>query len=519
MRVPVVVGVGQVANKDPDRIVHPVELIVEAARRALADAGADVRPLIGAVYSAPLSVFSEARGADLVAEQLGIGPGERHQSNYSGAGPQHHLARAAAAIADGRLDAALIVGGIADASVRNARRRGLEPPSPPTSVWSQGSDGVGSDLTRVLGGWKRPYSAEGAAGAEMPSSYFAVLASALAAAAGHDADQHRRWYGELLAPFTAMAATRPDLAWFPEARTPADIATPTDGNRFVAEPFTKLMCSFPTIDLAAAVIVTSVDVADRLGVPGSARVHPWSAASAKEHGPPSERAAMHRAEAYALAARTACEAAGVEPSAIGAFDLYSCFPAAVELGMAAFDIAPVAVAPPVGDAPDAHPAGDATANVRPLTLTGGLPYFGGPGASYALHGIACAVERCRATDEVVAVGALGGFVDDFGVGLYARAVPDRPFTHADGLRPPESGVVIARTGDEVAEVIAGTVLHDRDGGPIAAPVIVRLADGSRLGARAASPSIAADVAGTTLVGRRVRVSPGLDGQPATWHPV
>jgi acetyl-CoA C-acetyltransferase len=494
---PVVVGVGQAANKDPDRIVHPIELIVEAARRAVADAGADLRSSIGAVYSAPLSVFSEARGADLVAEQLGIGPGVRHQSNYSGAGPQHHVASAARDIAAGRLDAALIVGGIADASVRRARRRGLEPPAPPTSVWSQGSEGVGADLTRVLGSWQRPYSAEGAAGAQMPSSYFAVLASTLAAAAGHDADEHRRWYGELLAPFTAVAATHPDLAWFPVARPAAEISTPTDDNRFVAEPFTKLMCSFPTIDLAAAVIVTSVEVADRLGVPASARVYPWAAAGAKEHGPPSERPVMHRSEAYALAADTACAAAGVTAADVGAFDLYSCFPAAVELGMAAFGIAP-------GDP-------------RPLTLTGGLPYFGGPGASYALHAIAAAVERCRTTDDVVAVGALGGFVDDFGVGLYSRAAPDRPFTFADSLRPPASDVVIARTGDEVADVIAGTVLHERDAGPIEAPVVVRLADGSRLGARAATRSIAAEVAGTTLVGRRVRVRP--DGDGAVWLPI
>lgn len=494
--IPVVVGVGQVANKDPDRIVHPVELIVQAAKNALADAGADLRDVIGAVCSAPLSVFSEARGADLVAEQLGIGRGERHQSTYSGAGPQHHVANAAREIAAGRLDAALIVGGIADASVRAARRRGVEPPSPPTSVWSQGSDGVGSSLTRVLGSWRHPYSAEGAAGAQMPSSYFAVLASALAAAAGHDANEHRRWYGELLAPFTAVAATRPDLAWFPERRGAAEISTPDDDNRFVAEPFTKLMCSFPTIDLAAAVIVTSVEVADRFGIPESVRVYPWAAASAKEHGPPSERAAMHRSEAYALAAHTACESAGLAPSDISAFDLYSCFPAAVEIGMAAFDIAP-------GDR-------------RPLTLTGGLPYFGGPGASYALHGIVCAAERCRATDDVVAVGALGGFVDDFGVGLYSRAVPERLFAYTESLRPPTFDVVIARTGDEVAEVVAATVLHDRDAGPVAAPVIVRLADGSRLGAKAASASIAAEVAGVSLVGRRVRVR--TEGDAAVWLP-
>jgi hypothetical protein len=117
---------------------------------------------------------------------------------------------------------------------------------------------------------------------------------------------------------------------------------------------------------------------------------------------------------------------------------------------------------------------------------------------------------------VVAVGALGGFVDDFGVGLYSRVPPERAFTYADSLRPPSAGVVIARTGDGIGEVIAATVLHDRATGPIEAPVIVRLADGSRLGARAAAPSIAVDAAGTTLVGNRVRVR--TVGDAAVWLP-
>ena len=93
-------------------------------------------------------------------------------------------------------------------------------------------------------------------------------------------------------------------------------------------------------------------------------------------------------------------------------------------------------------------------------------------------------------------------------GCTRRAEPTRPFTWAgadEPLRPDEAPVAISRTADEVAEVVAATVLHDRDGGPVEVPVIVRLADGSRLGARAGDPALPAAVAGTTLVGRRVRI--------------
>ena len=57
-RAPVIAGIGQVANKDPERIVHPVDLLEEAGRIALQDAG--ISPdRIGGVLATPLSVFSD----------------------------------------------------------------------------------------------------------------------------------------------------------------------------------------------------------------------------------------------------------------------------------------------------------------------------------------------------------------------------------------------------------------------------------------------------------------------------
>jgi hypothetical protein len=50
-----------------------------------------------------------------------------------------------------------------------------------------------------------------------------------------------------------------------------------------------------------------------------------------------------------------------------------------------------------------------------------------------------------------------------------------------------------------------TVLHERDAGPVAAPVIARLPDGSRVGARAATPDLPAALSGTSLVGRQVQL--------------
>jgi acetyl-CoA C-acetyltransferase len=262
-------------------------------------------------------------------------------------------------------------------------------------------------------------------------------------------------------------------------------------NRFVAEPYTKLMCSFPTIDLAAAVLVTSDELADRLGIAADRRVHAWGITCASEAGPPSVWEDMAHAAALTAAVERALANAAVDAGELVGFDLYSCFPAAVQLAMKAFGIG--------ADDP------------RPLTMTGGLPYFGGPGASYSLHGVACMVERLRAEPGAVgSVVGVGGVCHDFAVGLYSTADPRREgtFEEASDIKEAlaEVAVPTARLAEGEAVVDAMTVLHERDEGPVAAPVIARLPDGSRVGARAADPMLPAALSGTSLVGRTVRLS-------------
>jgi acetyl-CoA C-acetyltransferase len=504
---PVVVGAAQVANKDPERLAHPVDLIEDAVRLVVADAGADPLAHVGLVLSSPLSVFSDEDGGAMVAERLGLGAARTVQTTYSGAGPHKLLAQACRAIADGEVEAALIVGGIADSSVRNARRQGLPDPAKPTSVWSQGSDGATredaeADIRRLERYRAMRPQAEGDAGVTMPVSIFALVESALAAAAGRTPDEQRVALGRLLVPFTEVAATRPDVAWFPQVRTADEIAGLGAGNRFVSEPYTKLMCSFPTIDLAAAVLVTSEDLADRIGV-SSTRVHPWGLVAAPEPGPPSTWQEMHRSEALTAIAERLLTATRVDTAEIAGFDLYSCFPAAVQLAAAAFGVDPFR-------------------DPRPLTRTGGLPYFGGPGASYSLHGLVSTVEAVRADPgSISAVVGVGGSCNDFAAGLLSVDEPRAPgrweevpaITEALAAR----SVPSAQCVEGPAVVEAATVFHERGTGPVSAPVIARLPDGRRIGARAGDPQLPAELSRTQIVGREV-VLTVVDGA-TTFRPV
>ena len=62
---------------------------------------------------------------------------------------------------------------------------------------------------------------------------------------------------------------------------------------------------------------------------------------------------------------------------------------------------------------------------RGLTLTGGLPYFGGPGNSYSLHGIAETVAEMRDKPGTFGlVGANGGMMSKYSVGVYSTEPAD-----------------------------------------------------------------------------------------------
>lgn len=471
-RLPVVVGTGQAVNKDDDRIVHPMDLLEEASRAALDAAG--VAPGdVQAILSTPLSALVKEDHPAVLAHRLDARPGPRMVSEYSGAAPQRLLLQACRLVAEGQVDVALVVGGIADASIRRARRRGLQPPALPTSTWSQGSDRP-ADLPERA--WDGRRIAEISAGAGQPPAYFALVQSVMGR--GRAVADHQAELGALMAPFTAVAAQHPDLAWFPTERLPTEISTPAPGNRLIAEPYTKLMCSFPTVDMAAALVVTN----DSGGRPA---VRPVAIAAAEEIGPPSTWPAMDRPRALDRAVEEVTRLAGLSPGDVDALDLYSCFPAAVLLGRQALGLDP--------------------SDSRPLTATGGLPYFGGPGASYGLHGLACLFDQLlRGRAETVLSLGVGGFVTDFSVGIYG--LEERPVRLADIPRPEAPAVEVVSTAAGPAMVEAMTVLHVRGDGPVEAPVIARLPTGERVGARCGEAGMPSALSGHSLVGQEVSLT-------------
>src|SRR4029077_8013857 len=210
--------------------------------------------------------------------------------------------------------------------------------------------------------------------------------------------------GALCSRLSAVAAENP-YAWFRAARAPDEIATPGPSNRMIGFPYPKLMNAIIEVDQAAAVLMTSVAEARALGIPRDRWVYLRGTGQAHDRWFVSERVDYTSSPAIREAGRQTLDSAGITIDRVDHLDLYSCFPAAVQIGRDMLGIAP--------DDP------------RPLTVTGGLPYFGGPGNNYSMHDIAETMARGRTRPGSIGlVTALGWYLTKHAVGIYAGEPKD-----------------------------------------------------------------------------------------------
>ena len=455
-RTPVLVGAGQITAREPDAERTPMDLIALAARAAAADCG--VAGVLGQVQSLTcLNILAPAYpdAPASLARRLGIDPGERFYTPIGGNMGQWLVGYYAGRIAAGELDCALIAGGEALATQMSGNGAGL----------SGVLDTETGEGPRLLGDDREPTNAaEQRHGLNLPIQIYPLLEQALRGRYGHDPVEHRQVLGELYARFNAVAVNNP-RAWRRDPLSAADIAERTPENRMVGAPYTKHMNAIIAVDQAAALVMMSAARARDLGIDRERWVYPLAATNAHERWFVSERADLSRSPAIAACGERLTAASGLGIDEIDHLDLYSCFPSAVQMARDALGIA-------------AH-------DPRPLTVTGGLAYHGGPGNNYCTHAIAEIMARIRADRGTTGlVSGVGWYMSKHSLGLYGGQPPTGgwPPIDTDGL-PAEidAGPVV-----DIAEQARGrgrietyTVMHDRADQPVQGIVLGRLDDGRR----------------------------------------
>jgi acetyl-CoA C-acetyltransferase len=480
-RAPVIVGVGQTSQRVPASEARaPLDLLADAARLAESDSGAAMLGKVDIVAVVAIGSWKYNDPGAFLARRLGITPRATAVSTVGGNSPQLLVDEFATRIQKNECDVVLI-GGAESMHTRWRARR--EPKHELT--WETGDD---APCEWIIGD-DRPGSSqyEMAHLAIAPTMVYPLFETALRAAAGRSVEEHQVHVSEMWARFSEVAAGNPD-AWSRTALTPEEIRTVSPDNRMVCFPYPKRMCANIDVDQGAAVLLCSYEAARAAGVPDDRIVFLHAAAEAHDHYFVTERWSLAESPAIGSIGRAAFGATGLDVDDVARFDLYSCFPSAVQIGRAALGIAP--------------------ADARPLTVTGGLGFAGGPVNNYPTHGIARIVQALR-TDpgSIGCTTALGWYVTKHALALWSTTPPDQPFqlhhpqAEVDALPRREPAGLVA---DECT-VEATSVSVERDGTPTLGIVSGLLDDGRRVIANARAVDTLTAMTTEPWEGRRVKI--------------
>lgn len=496
-RIPVMVGSGQVTQReeDPRAALSPMDLTAAAGREAARDAGPETGVLEALETVVQLASFSDtswrftcpfgtySNPPKSLANRLGATNAKRLVYTYAGGNmTQWCINRMSEAITRGELSAAMIAGGEALSTQKAAQRAGIE------LDWSEDPGGEPERWGISRRGWNDMEDRHRMAGAIFA---YPMVENAIRGHKGETIEQHMMTMGRLFEGFAKVAAANP-LADRRDGYTAEQIATVSDRNPFIGFPYTKLMNANAFIDQSAAVILMSLARAKELGIPREKWVFLHGCGDANDHWYLSDRVNHWSSPAMRIVGEETFRMAGKTAGDMDFLDLYSCFPSAVQIACAENGIAE--------DDP------------RGLTVTGGLPYFGGPGNNYVTHSIAEMMQKVRAKPGSYGlVTANGNYVTKQSAGIYSTDMPEKPFAPADPKTyqariDAEKGPEVAEHAEGAAEVETYTVMHDRKG-PSYSILFGRLDDGRRFIANTpADPDLLADMERNDYLGRKGRVS-------------
>lgn len=496
---PVIIGVGQVSERvgeDSYRERSPMDLAGDALKAALDDARAKrkLAPALDTVaairqfeisatrYSAPFGHSNNTPRS--AARRAGANPDRAILEVVGGQGPQRLVGELASEIAAGRSKMAAIVGSEAISTMRSLLARGE------TRDWSETRRGSLEDRGPGYEGVVDKTSF--IHGVAAPIGGYALAENVRRERLGLGLADYRTEIGKLFAPFTEVAARNPHSA-APTERSVAELATLTERNRLIAEPYGRLVVSRDQVNQGAAIVLASAGEARRLGVPEERWVHIHAVADCAE---PSmlTRASIEQSPAAVSAISSALEVAGTSWEKLIATDLYSCFAIPVFNLLDAFGL----------DRDDP----------RGWTLTGGLPFFGGAGNNYSSHGIAEAVIRCRANPGGrLLVGANGGIMSKYAAGVYSTAPADWSASRWQSLEKikPQWRVLDTFDGEAVAETF--TIQPGKHGET--ATLVGRVGD-ARVMANSTDPGICEELRTKAVAGRPVRIEDAEGGLNRFW---
>ncbi len=459
-KIPVLVGIAQLVHREKTAAqLDPLQMMAEASQAAAKDSTLGDLAKVDTLYIVNSLSKNLNEPARELSNLLGIRPVETGYTGIGATAPQWFVNRAAERIFFGKSEIVLICG--AEAFYTHEKIQSMAQALDDYFV-----DDSSYSHSRFAGDVRMPITdLEMHYDLVLPVIMYAIFENALRAHWKKSMPDHFEELSSFCANLSEIAAHNP-FSWSRNVRSAEEIATVKAGNRMIAYPYTKWMCSNMTVNQAAAVLMTTLAKAEAMGIPKEKMVFLRGCGDAEDVFFVSERPQLWASPSVADAVNLALGHVHLFLDEVEYLDFYSCFPSAPRIVREMLQISPE--------------------DPRPLTVTGGMSCFGGAGNNYSLHAICRMVEILRQNPEAFGlVQALSWFISKHSVGIYSGNQGKTPWLPRDPQKKivqyPRVNVVSEATGKGVVE--SYVVAYDREGQPNAATVLGRDENENRFLAR------------------------------------
>lgn len=466
---PIIVGVGQTVEQVPSDLQQcssHADLAAIASRAAIEDVDAkgilnaidaivctrtfsDSGPALGAQFGKPNN-FPRA-----VAKRLDIQPKHAYYEQSGGQSPQKLVNEFCEKLHAGEHELVLLSSGEAIANMKAATREKA------SLNWNETYNEQVEDRG-INGGSRLITTPEFLHKIFLPMQFYAFMEQARCAESKLDAKNYIIDMAMRIADLSKVAANNP-YAMFPKSYEVADLAKVDAENPMIQGLYPKNMIAKDSVNMGAAIVLTTVGKAEELGIDQSKWVFLHGYADTQEKVL-LERPNLAHSTAMKSALESALASSKLSANDIDFFDIYSCFPIVVSEAC--------------------NILGIEKNDSRPLTQTGGLPFFGGPGNSYSTHAIASLVETLRANPERMGmIYANGGWMSKHSTGIYSTKAPEQGWQASCSLAAQQQ--VDAEPAQETTNfpegeaVLESFTINYMKGQPVNSIIIGRLKDSQK----------------------------------------
>ncbi len=209
----------------------------------------------------------------------------------------------------------------------------------------------------------------------MAVGYYATMETAIRKNDGEGIEEHQNNIALMYEEFSKIASENKD-GWLNHPYAKEDILETSKKNKMLAYPYNKLHCTSWNVNQSAAIIICSEELANELEIDNKKRVYPISSSENNHMIAIQQRPKLYESLGMTYAANSINKMIERLDIKLDAYDLYSCFPAAIKMFTKSMGL-------------DSE---------IPKTVTGSMPYAGGPLNSFVIHSTVKMIQKIRALE-------------------------------------------------------------------------------------------------------------------------